>query len=106
MSIEQVAALTALAGLLERIGSWPLGLIIFVVIVGPWVFAMLLARIYQKRFEAVVEMHKDVVEMYKNNVKLLEKDQGLAEDLKDIVVMNTQAITRLVDRINGAISVR
>ncbi|RJP59029.1 MAG: hypothetical protein C4549_02780 [Deltaproteobacteria bacterium] len=106
MSIEQVAALTALAGLLERIGSWPLGLIVFVVIVGPWIFAMFLARVYQKRFDAVVEMHKDVVEMYKNNVKLLEKDQRLAEDLKDVVIMNTQAITRLVDRINGVYSVR
>lgn len=99
MSVEQVAMLGALATLLERIGGWPLGLIMFVVVVGPWIFAGFLVWIFQKRFEAVVEM-------YKNNVKLLEKDQELACDMKEVVIMNTQAMTRLVDRINGANSMR
>jgi hypothetical protein len=94
MSVEQVAVLTALASLLEKIGGWPLGLIVFVVIVGPWILSVFLAWIQQKRIDVVVEM-------YKNNVKLLEKDQELSCDLKDIVIMNTTAMTRLVDRING-----
>ncbi|MFH2011695.1 MAG: hypothetical protein ABIJ37_03170 [Pseudomonadota bacterium] len=101
MSVEHIAVLGALASLLERVGVWPLGLILLLIIIGPWLFAVFLVWTYQKRHEAVVEMHEDVVEMYKNNVKLLEKDQCLAGDLKDVVIMNTTAMTRLVDSIHN-----
>lgn len=37
--------------------------------------------------------------MYENNVELVKNYQNLAGDLKDIIVMNTQAMTTLVDQI-------
>lgn len=38
-------------------------------------------------------------QMYKNNVHLVEGYEGLAKDLKDVVIMNTQAFTRAADDI-------
>ena len=38
-------------------------------------------------------------QMYKNNVHLVESYLGLARDLKEVVMMNTQAFTRLEDAI-------
>ena len=37
--------------------------------------------------------------MYEANVELVRKYENVAGDLKDVVMMNTQAITRLVDYI-------
>jgi len=38
--------------------------------------------------------------MYENNVELVKQYQGMAGDLKDIIMLNTQAMTKLVDRID------
>ena len=38
--------------------------------------------------------------MYANNVKLVESNDQLARDLKDVVIMNTQVMTKLVESIN------
>ena len=92
MSPDQISAITALANLLSSIGGWPLGVIIFVIIIGPWLFAMYLNSIWSSRFEAVVKMYKD-------NVSLVEELEEIANDLKDVVIMNTQAMTRLGDNI-------
>jgi MinD superfamily P-loop ATPase len=39
--------------------------------------------------------------MYENNVELLKTTQCLAKDLKDVVMMNTQAWTQTADKIEG-----
>lgn len=38
---------------------------------------------------------KEVRQMYKNNVHLVEGYETLAKDLKDVVIMNTQAMTTI-----------
>ena len=37
--------------------------------------------------------------MYENNVKLVEAYEGLAKDLKDIVILNTQQLPHVSDQI-------
>ena len=39
--------------------------------------------------------------MYESNVTLVKDYHSLAKDLKDVVIMNTQAMTGLIDRIKG-----
>lgn len=39
--------------------------------------------------------------MYENNVKLVEAYELLAKDLKDVIILNTQAFTRLDDGIRS-----
>lgn len=41
----------------------------------------------------------DQRKMYDSNVELVKQYQSLAGDLKDIIIMNTTAMTKLVERI-------
>ncbi len=40
-------------------------------------------------------------QMYESNAELVEDYQSVASDLKELVVMNTTAITRLIESVNG-----
>lgn len=48
----------------------------------------------EKRFEAVVRN-------YENNVILVQNYEKLANDLAGVIHLSTQAMTKLVDRIDG-----
>lgn len=56
-----------------------------------------------KKVYKILDRYKaDVTEarrMYESNVKLVRAYESVAGDLKDIVVMNTQALTKLNDNI-------
>ena len=91
MSPEQIGAVSQLVAVLRTMSTWPFGLAVFLFVIGPWVLAMFLSWAQSKRFEAVVKM-------YESNVKLVEQYERVATDLKEMVVMNTQALTRLCDR--------
>lgn len=93
MTPDQIAAMSVLAGLLEYLSQWPFALFFFIVVVGPWLLAILLAYADRKRFEGVVRMYED-------NVALVEDYRSLAGDLKEVVIMNTQAIVGLDNDIS------
>lgn len=61
-----------------------------------WVDSKILRRILD-RYKGDMEEQR---QMYKSNVKLVESYDRLAGDLKDVVIMNTQVMTKLVDSIN------
>ena len=93
MSPEQITVLTTFLGLIDKISGWPFGVTALLILIGPWVMALLLDHKQGKRFEAVVRM-------YENNVKLVEENEALAKDLKEVVIMNTQAMTKLAEGID------
>jgi hypothetical protein len=92
MSPDQITALTSLLGLMDKMAGWPFGMLFFVIIIGPWIMALMLGFGYRKRFESVVGM-------YQANVRLVEKFVELSGDLKDVVIMNTQAWQRTCDAV-------
>ncbi|PKN67174.1 MAG: hypothetical protein CVU57_04275 [Deltaproteobacteria bacterium HGW-Deltaproteobacteria-15] len=92
MSPEQITALTSLLSIMDKMSGWPFGLLFFMIVVGPWVLAIMLAYGYRKRFESVVGM-------YQANVRLVEKFIELSGDLKEVVIMNTQAWQRTCDAV-------
>ena len=94
MTPDQLAVMGHLLTLLKAMSSWPFGVAFFVFVVGPWVLALILFYSQRKRFETVVSM-------YESNVRLVEKYENLAGDLKEVIIMNTQAITRLDDGMRG-----
>jgi hypothetical protein len=71
---------------IARIFGLP-GLIVLI-----WYFDMRNLRRILDKYEADVH---EARQMYNNNVILVKSYQSLAQDLKDVVVMNTQAITQL-----------
>ena len=93
MSPEQIAILTGVLRLLETMSGWPFGILIFAVVVGPWVLALMLGYSYRKRFDAVVHM-------YERNVSLVEKYEKIGNDLKDVIILNTQTMEKLVGKID------
>lgn len=94
MTPQQLVILGNLLSVLKLMSGWPFGLLIFMTVVGPWIMAMILAYTQKKRFESVVKM-------YESNVDLVKKYETVAQDLQDVVIINTTTITRLVDRIDA-----
>lgn len=94
MTPAQLSVIASFVNIIDKVSGWPLGMMVFVVIIGPWLAAFLLVYLQGKRFEKVVAM-------YENNVHLVKDYAALAKDLHDVVIMNTQAMTRLVDSINS-----
>ena len=94
MDPNQIAALTSLMALAKMITSWPVISVLFLMIIGPWILSLSIAEGYRRRFESVVQM-------YEKNVRLVERYENLAADLKDVVLMNTQAMTHLADIIKA-----
>lgn len=94
MTPQQLAILGNLLSVLKLMSGWPFGLLIFMTVVGPWVMALVLAYAQKRRFESVVGM-------YEKNVSLVDDYETVAQDLKDVVILNTTTITRLVDRIDA-----
>ncbi len=88
MSPEQISALTALAAIVEKAGSWPIGSVILAVVFGPWVFAWLADRRNERRHQAVVRMYED-------NVKLVKDYEKIADEQADTIRLSTAATTTL-----------
>ena len=93
MTPETISAINAVCGLLERIGTWPVGSIILVILFGPWIMAFLVSRSQEKRFDAMREM-------YKNNVKLVEGYDRLAKSQQETILLNTAKFTEVGNKID------
>lgn len=88
MTPEQIAAMTAIASIIQQIGTWPIGALALVIIFGPWVMLFLSTRSMEKRHEAVVDM-------YKNNAKLVENYEQMSSEQADTIRLSTAATTEL-----------
>ena len=105
MTPDQIGALTAIINILDKVSGWPFGLILFLVIVGPWIAAILLAGFYQRTMDKAIKMfsgrHESVVRMYESNVELVKRQEKISEDLSGIITYNTQVMTQLVEAIKS-----
>ena len=90
MTPDQISIINTIALILERIGAWPVGTLIIALIIGPWIMMVFLSWGQNKRFEAVREM-------YEANVQLVKDYRGIAENLQDLVILNTQAMQGVKD---------
>jgi len=107
MTPEQITILNAIAMIISKVSSWPIGSLIAVMIVGPWVFTFYISwqqeRKYmammmenRKQFEAMMSKQErrfeSVVQMYENNVELVKNYEMIAKSLQDLVILNTQEL--------------
>lgn len=92
-----------IASLIQVLASFgPYGLVLLL-----WYFSTRDARRsrdeYKKDMTLVLNRYKDdmaeIRRMYENNVRLVDGYEGVAKDLKDLIVLNTQCLTRLSDEI-------
>ncbi|MDH5524458.1 MAG: hypothetical protein OEY01_10770 [Desulfobulbaceae bacterium] len=90
MTPEQLAAINALLGVLQMVSQWPVGVLVIVVLLGPWGLILFLSTAADRRDRANEKRFDAVVQMYEDNVELVKTTQTITSDLRDIVIMNTQ----------------
>jgi hypothetical protein len=98
---DQISGLISALQVIERIGAWPLTTILLAGLFGPWVMAFILARSQERRFEATRRMYVSNVKLVEGYQKVCENIERREQDLRSIIMMNTQAMTRLTDAIQA-----
>jgi hypothetical protein len=93
MSPEQIAALTALIGVMERMANWPFASLFLVLVIGPYVIQLI------SNFQVRKALERQIA-MYETNVVLVKNYERLADDQKDIITLNTQAWIGVRDAID------
>lgn len=88
MTPQDVAVLNTLAALVKQVGTWPVMTLLTFVVIGPWIGMFILNRIAENR-------HQSVVRMYEDNVILVRAYESATSDLKDILVLTTQTMTKV-----------
>ena len=84
-------------------GSGYLEIIEMILDLGPIGVVLVLGYFSKQQIDKILAQYRDDMieqrEMYKNNAELVKNYEGLAGDLRDIIIMNTTAMTKLVERI-------
>jgi phage FluMu gp28-like protein len=88
MTPDQVAALNAVALILQQIGTWKIGTLIAAVIMGPWIVTVVALYLGVKWFAGFKAM-------YNNNVILVKNYEALTKDHKEMIVYNTTIMTEV-----------
>lgn len=105
------SVIAAIAGLFTAVDGWQAGtVLVFIFFVPPvfalWAFVKIASAVSALKVEVqkqqtMSEKHFSAFEKkYDNNIILVQNYEKLAGDLSTIIHLNTQAITRLVDRID------
>ena len=95
MTPDQVSALTAIAAIVSKIGTWPIGSIAAVIVLGPWIFAYMMSNKAEKRHEAVIKMYEDNVQLVKDNAQMVTNYEKIADEQADTIRLSTGAIMEL-----------
>lgn len=88
MTPDQIAGLTAVAAIVSKIGTWPIGSLVAIIVLGPWAVMGWSIRSMELR-------HKAQVQMYQDNVKLVVSWENMSKDQADTIRLTTAAITEL-----------
>ncbi|MGD9809652.1 MAG: hypothetical protein AB7E76_02770 [Deferribacterales bacterium] len=101
MTPEQIAAFSAIATLLERIGTWPVGTLIVVMLISPWAILVWVTITQRKQLDEFVKsantQSAQFKQMYENNAELVKGFLRLSTDLHDTVVLNIRELTEMKD---------
>lgn len=100
MNPEQIALLTAICQVIDKIGTWPLGVIIALTLGGPWIVSLCLNRMQERRFYAMKEMYErnvELVKQYEKNTQALEKT---THALLEMISLNTAKWAEAIEKID------
>lgn len=88
MTPDQIASLAQVSHVIAQIGTWPIGSLVIIVCISPWIILLLISRAMERRFDAQVKM-------YETNVRLVEKYEQVAGEQADTIRLSTAATTEL-----------
>lgn len=108
--MDVVATVTALTALFQVLSGWEFAVLAVLIIAGPVLLVLLVSKSnkelrdeIKKQMEADNKRFEAVVRNYDDNVLLVKDYLKLANELMTVIHLNTEAMTRLVDRIDGKI---
>lgn len=105
MTPEQIATIKAIALIMEKIGSWPVGTMVFAAVAGPWILQFLLQRSQEQKIDQMDRNYEhrfeEVKRMYENNVTLLKTTQELAKNSHELHYYTVEVLTQLKDLISN-----
>lgn len=88
MPPETAATIQAIAAILERLGSLPIGAGLILWSLAPWVIMISVSYRNEKRFEAVVRMYED-------NVKLVTSYEECCKGYRDLATFTVEKVSHL-----------
>jgi uncharacterized membrane-anchored protein YhcB (DUF1043 family) len=106
MNPQDVAALTMLLSVLKQMSTWPFGVIIFAMVIGPWLFAFIFWRMDNRRFLQQAETNqaqvKETLRQYRQDVSEIKR---LYESNSRLVMATNEAFKRLEKIYGESVSV-
>ncbi len=103
MNPAQIAALTAVAQLLQQMGNWKAASLFFLLGFGPDILFVVMICVILNKFDISVKelrkQHADFSLKYDNNAELVKQVIKLAEGHQDVVIYNSQALQRVTDAV-------
>lgn len=97
MTPEQLAAINAVATILSTLGTLPVGTLISLAVLGPWIAMVVVSVTQARRFEAVTQMYKDNVVLVQQYDTLVQQYVKVTENQHSTIVYNTEIMTEVKD---------
>ena len=96
MTPDQITALTAVAAIISKVGTWPIGSIVAAIVGGPWVAMYFISNAQEKR-------HRLVVKMYEDNVILVKAYERMSKEQFDTIRLTTAAVTEMTTYLKSKV---
>jgi len=90
MPPETAATIQAIAAILERLGSLPIGAGLILWSLAPWVIMISVSHRLDRRFEAVVKMYED-------SLKFVKDYEACCKNYRDLATYTAEKMARLED---------
>lgn len=95
MTPAERAALAAFTSIMEQIATAPIGSLIVIVLLAPWLVLAAVTVYQNRRFEAVVKMYENNFAQTETVAKLAEGFSEMAKGYRELVVWSTQEVTEV-----------
>lgn len=95
MSPDQISTIAKASELIGQIGDLPIGTLLVIVVLGPYLFMFFISRAMEKRQEAALKMYEASVELVKNYERIAEQQ---ADTIRLATAATTELITLLKSR--------
>lgn len=95
MTPEQLAAIKAMADIIQTLGAMPLSTIAAVVLFGPWLVLIFVSMQQSRRFESVAKMYEDNVILVKDYQSLVDGYKKIVDGQQDLIIHTTQVLTSM-----------
>ena len=96
MTPDQISALTAISALIANVGAWPIGSVLFGIVILPYFMIYFTFRAIERKFRVVTAM-------YENNVKLVEHYEKMSKEHVDTIRLNTAASAELISYLKNRV---